>query len=86
MDSENEEEEDVVVKRRNLKRQVEESAEIEQEHQKVKQFFYKQRKWEERPPYHMSPWGRMLVHPRTKDPTDRNCGKLFRRRFSDGCE
>jgi Plant transposon protein len=91
MDSGNEEEEDVVesmtekmnafIKRRNLKREVEEGAEIEQEHQKVKQFFYRQRKWEERPPYHMSPWGRMLVHPRTKDPTDRKGGKLFRRRF-----
>jgi hypothetical protein len=49
MDSGNEEEEDVVesmtekmnafIKRRNLKREVEKSAEIEQEHQKVKQIF-----------------------------------------------
>jgi RNA polymerase-binding transcription factor DksA len=63
MDSGNEEEDDVVesmtekmnafIKRRNLKREVEESAEIEQEHQRVKQFFYRQRKWEERSPYHM---------------------------------
>ena len=34
-----------------------------------------------RPPYDMSCWSRMLVNPRTQDPTDRKGGVLFRRRF-----
>lgn len=32
---------------------------------------FRHRKWEGRPPYDMSTWGRMLVNPRTKDPVDR---------------
>ena len=39
------------------------------------------RRWEGRPPYDTSCWGRMLVNPRTKDPTDRKGGVLFCRRF-----
>ena len=42
---------------------------------------FRTRRWEGRPPYEMSCWGRMLVHPRTKDPTDSKGGVLFRRRF-----
>ena len=42
---------------------------------------FRHRKWEGRPPYDMSTWGRMLVNPRTKDPVDRKGGMLFRRRF-----
>ena len=42
---------------------------------------FRPRKWEGRPPYDMSTWGRMLVNPRTKDPVDRKGGILFRRRF-----
>ena len=30
---------------------------------------FRTRRWEGRPPYEMSCWGRMLIHPRTKDPT-----------------
>ena len=42
---------------------------------------FRTRKWEGRPPYELSCWGRMLVHPRTRDPTDRKGGVLFRTRF-----
>lgn len=48
---------------------------------KVVEPAYRYRRWEGRPPYEMSCWGRMLVHPRTRDPTDRKGGVLFRRRF-----
>ena len=48
---------------------------------KVDEPVYKFRRWEGRPPYEMSCWGRMLVHPRTQDPTDRKGGVLFRTRF-----
>ena len=48
---------------------------------KVEEQTYKFRRWEGRPPYEMSCWGRMLVHPRTRDPTDRKGGVLFRTRF-----
>jgi hypothetical protein len=36
----------------------------------VRKAYYKQRKFEERPPYATSCWGRMLANPRTKDPSD----------------
>lgn len=91
MDSENEEEDDMVenitkqmnafIKRRKLNQECEDVEDFEEELKAVPEYVYRQRKWEERPPYNMSPWGRMLVHPRTKDPTDRKGGKLFRRRF-----
>ena len=42
---------------------------------------FRTRRWEGRPPQEMSCWGRMLVHPRTQDPTDRKGGVLFRTRF-----
>ena len=42
---------------------------------------YRQRKYEERPDYMSSVWGRMLLNDRVKDPSDRKGGKLFRRRF-----
>lgn len=42
---------------------------------------FRTRKWEVRPNYALSTWGRMVVHPRTKDPTDKKGGVLFRRRF-----
>ena len=35
---------------------------------------FRTRRWEGRPPYEMSCWGRMLVHFRTRDPTDRKGG------------
>ena len=41
----------------------------------------KQCRWEGRPNYMMSTWGRMLQSERVTDPTDRKGGKLFRRRF-----
>ena len=41
----------------------------------------RQRKWEGRPNYMASTWGRMLQSNRINDPTDRKGGKLFRRRF-----
>ena len=41
----------------------------------------RQRKWEGRPNYMESTWGRMLRSDRINDPTDRKGGKLFRRRF-----
>ena len=41
----------------------------------------RQRKWECRPNYMESTWGRMLRSDRINDPTDRKGGKLFRRRF-----
>lgn len=91
MDSECEEEDDMVVnitkqinafiKRQKLNHECEDIEDLEEDLKAVPKFVYRHRKWEERPPYHMSPWGRMLVHPRTKDPTDRKGGKLFRRRF-----
>jgi hypothetical protein len=42
---------------------------------------FRQRKYEKRPDYKSSVWGRMLVNPRIQDPDDRKGGKLFRRRF-----
>ena len=64
-------------RRKKLRKVVE-----EEEEERLKQpAFYRHRKWEGRPPYDMSCWGRMLVNPRTKDPTDRKGGVLFRRRF-----
>ena len=39
------------------------------------------RKWEDRPNYMASTWGRMLQSNRINDPTDRKGGKLFRRRY-----
>jgi hypothetical protein len=39
------------------------------------------RKYEGRPNYSASCWGRMLTNDRVKDPTDRKGGKLCRRRF-----
>ena len=36
---------------------------------------------EERSPYSLSNWGRVLVNPRYKDPVDKKGGILFRRRF-----
>ena len=36
---------------------------------------------EERQPYSMSTWGRVLVNPRYKDPVDKKGGILFRRQF-----
>ena len=48
---------------------------------KVDEPVYKFRRWEGRPPYEMSCWGRVLVHPRTQDPSDRKGGMLFRTRF-----
>ena len=41
----------------------------------------KQRRWEGRPNYTMSTWGRKLQSERVTDPTGRKGGKLFRRRF-----
>lgn len=42
---------------------------------------FRHRKWERRPPYEMSCWGRMLVDPRSKDSGDRKGGVLFWRRL-----
>jgi hypothetical protein len=53
----------------------------EEERSEVRKSYYKHRRFEERPPYAMSCWGRMLVNPRTKDPSDAKGGKLFRLRF-----
>ena len=36
---------------------------------------------EERQPYSMSTWGRVLVNPLYKDPVDKKGGILFRRQF-----
>ena len=46
--------------------------EIDDEEEKAKALkpYYKNRKFEERPPYAMPCWGNMLVNPRTQDPTD----------------
>jgi Plant transposon protein len=48
---------------------------------KVKLKLFKSRKSEDRPLYHMSTWGQLLLSRRIKDPTDRKGGLLFRRRF-----
>lgn len=42
---------------------------------------FRTRRWEGCSPYEMSCWGRLLVHPRTKDPTDSKGGVLFHRQF-----
>ena len=42
---------------------------------------FRVRKSEARPLYEYSTWGRMLMNPRTQDPTDKKGGVLFRRRF-----
>ena len=42
---------------------------------------YSPRDMEERPPYSMSTWGRVLVNPRCKNPFDKKGGILFKRRF-----
>lgn len=55
--------------------------EDEEEKAETQKSYYKHRKFEERPPYAMSCWGRMLVNPRTQDPADRKGGMLFRMRF-----
>lgn len=92
MGSDNEDEEDEVeiiskqindfLKRRKLKLdESDEMEELEEEMDSLKHYSFRQRLWEGRPPYHLSPWGMMLVHPRTKIPNDRKGGKLFRKRF-----
>ena len=60
------------------KRREKRMAEIEVIHE-IKE--RRQRKWEGRPNYMESTWGRMLQSNRINDPTDRKGGKLFRRRF-----
>ena len=42
---------------------------------------YSPRIMEERPPYELSTWGRILTNPRYQDPADKRGGILFRRRF-----
>ena len=64
-------------RRKKLRKVIEEEEEV-----RIRQpSFYRHRRWEDRPPYGMSCWGRMLVNPRTQDPTDCKSGVLFRRRF-----
>ena len=53
--------------------------EMEEEREKIK--IFRVRKSEDRPMYQYSTWGRMLVNPRTRDPSDRKGGVLFRTRF-----
>jgi hypothetical protein len=48
---------------------------------KIRTYIFRPRRSEERPNYLASTWGRMLNNDRTKDPTDRKGGVLFRRRF-----
>ena len=68
--------------RRKKQRMMEEEGEEEEEEIRLKgPQSFRHRKWEGRPPYEMSCWGRMLVSPRTKDPVDRKGGILFRTRF-----
>ena len=77
MNSDEEELEDIVdsmskninafIKRRKLNREAEEIEEVDDEYKPGKQIVYRPRKWEGRPPYEMSPWGRMLLDSRTKD-------------------
>jgi hypothetical protein len=42
---------------------------------------FKYRKSDDRPLYHMSTWGQLLLSRRIKDPIDRKGGLQFRRRF-----
>ena len=42
---------------------------------------FRPRKFEGRPNYLASTWGRLLLNARVRDPTDKKGGKLFRRRF-----
>ena len=67
----------------NVRKRVEAEEEILEEINAKKKAVpvFRTRKWEGRPPYELSCWGRMLVHPRTRDPTDRKGGVLFRTRF-----
>jgi hypothetical protein len=92
MDSDEEELEDIVesmskninafIMRRKLNREAEDMEEVDEKYKPGMQIVFWPRKWEGRPPYEMSPWGRMLRDCRTKDPSDRKGGKLFRRRFT----
>jgi hypothetical protein len=62
---------------------VRKQREIKDEEDKaeVQKSYYKHRRFEKRPPCAMSCWGRMLVNPRTKNPSDPKGGNLFRLRF-----
>ena len=42
---------------------------------------FRPRKYEGKPNYLASTWGRLLFNARIRDPTDKKGGKLFRRRF-----
>ena len=66
-----------------VRRKKSRGDDVEEHHliRRINEPVYKFRRWEDRPPYEMSCWGRMLVHPRTQDPTDRKGGVLFRTRL-----
>jgi hypothetical protein len=69
------------LRRKTMREAMAEEEDDEEEMRLKDPNVFRHRKWEGRPPYEMSCWGRMLVNPRSRDPGDRKGGVLFRRRF-----